>query len=118
MRKLTPKQEAKVEGFMLAAMLSNHHKGALVPNFVLARKLVRLEQLGRILRSRFEGICSFPYCNEPPYLVRTDRLVDEARQLIATFGKCVVKNEINRDPRGAAIKLTVRNGKYLREFFL
>lgn len=112
-RRLTQKQESLAHVYALAGVLAKDYK--------LARHLVELESLGRALRSRFEGICSYPSCNEPPYLARTEKMVERAKELIAILNagtsKAISNYEINRDPRGPAIKL-VMSDMGNREFYL
>ncbi len=112
-KRLTPKQEHQASMYALA--------GALGGDYIMGRRLVELESVGRVLRSRFEGICSHPSCNEPPYLERTERLVDRVQELVALISVAparVYGYEVNRDPRGAAIKLRVETMNGEREFYL
>lgn len=106
-KRLSPNQEARAHVYCLA--------GTIGGGYIMARRLVELESLAKALRKRFEAICSYPWANEEKYLARTDRMIARAEQLLILM---CVGGEINRDPRGAAIKLFVDTPDGKREFYL
>lgn len=116
--KLTQKQEDLAQLLYLATLLAP--EGPTNP-WGNATKLVRLQSFGRALRKRFEAACSYEWANTDAYAKRTDKLVANARELFASLAWSDTKRpklEINRDPRGAALKVTVTRGQYSREFYL
>jgi hypothetical protein len=104
MKRLTQSQEDVAHVFTLC--------GALGVDYPAACNVVRLQALGRVLRKRFEAICSYEWANTEAYGRRTDTAVKAALQLVFTLG---LTCDVNRDPRGPALKLKTREG---REFFL
>lgn len=115
-KRLTPKQEARAELLCIAAMLRPDG----VPNYwTNALKLSRLESLARQLRSRFEAQCSYEWANTEKYEKRTETLVKEAQTLFANLsGPGKRSMEVNRDPRGCALKVTIHDGIHSKQFAL
>lgn len=116
MKRLTAAQEARAELLCIAAMLRPDG----VPNYWgNALKLSRLESLGRILRKRFEVQCSYEWANTEKYEKRTETLITEAKTLFANLSGAGKRDlEVNRDPRGCALKIKIHDGIHAKEFAL
>lgn len=106
-KRLTLAQEARAHVYALA--------GALGGGYIMARGLVELESLAKQLRKRFEAECSYQWADTDKYRNRTNKLIERAEQLLILM---CIGGEINRDPRGCALKLHVDTPDGKREFFL
>lgn len=112
--RLTRNQESMAHMLQLAALISPdngvHHGAA----WINANRIVALAAIARSLRARFEATCSHEYANTDKYLKATERKIEKAKAFIGALvvnPGCLLEHEINRDPRGCAIKLTVTYGK-------
>lgn len=75
----------------------------------IARAWQRLESIGGILRRRYEYYCNVQ--TDEKFMARLERVEQYAHDLAGLIHDCAplatIKLEHNRDPRGAALKLTI-----------
>lgn len=85
----------------------------------IARAWQRLESIGGILRRRYEYHCSVAADEKAEArLERVEKIATDLGWLIQSNAPLVrVKLEHNRDPRGAALKLTIDSGDRRREVY-
>lgn len=85
----------------------------------IARAWQRLESIGGILRRRYEYHCSVAADEKAE--ARLERIEQYAHDLAGLIHDCAplasIKLDHNRDPRGAALKLTIDSGNRRREVY-
>ena len=70
----------------------------------IARDLAKLQRLAVTLRKRYEAECSYGWANAEKYTRDTERHEVKAVVIASSLG---LKTELQRDPRGCAIKLFI-----------
>lgn len=113
--KLTNNQLDRARGAMVLMTLATHTPTES-DRWNIARAWQRLESVGGILRRRYEYYCNVETDDKfQERLERVEKIASDLAALIQTSAPTLkITLEHNRDPRGAALKLTVRNEHQIR----
>lgn len=113
--KLTDNQLARAHSAMTLMSIAKHTETSN-DMWQIARAWQRLESIGGILRRRYEYYCSVETDEKfQERLERVEKIASDLAALIQTSAPALnIKLEHNRDPRGAALKLTATHGNQSR----